>query len=134
MKKNFSVLGIVVGGLFVLLGILSIFGAFGGDTSSPVRAPYGYDSGYAEFGADYYTYSSNNAAEAASAARTAAYNAQAIAEFLTLFCGLASILLGLMVICGFGIVLSTSAKTTIDTKSDHSTDLDTLVETSAENI
>lgn len=142
MKKKLSILGIVIGVLFVLVGILSIFGALGDDASYPSSAPYDYDSGYAEFGGDYYTYSSNNAAEAASAARTAARNVKVISEFLTLFCGLTSILFGLMVICGFGIVLSAPAQIAVNTNSDYSANVsapveapvEILAETPAENI
>ena len=110
MKKTLSIIGIMVGFLFVLVGILSAGGALGGDTSNPTSAPYSYDSGYATFGADYYTYSVNNTAEAAAAARAAAYNTVDIAEFLCLAFGLASILFGFVVMCGFGIVLSTCAQ------------------------
>ena len=106
-KKVLSVVGMIVGFVFIIVGILSMAGALGGEISYPGSAPYSYDSGYAQFGADYYSYSVNNSAEAASAARAAAYNLGDIAEFLAAFFGIASILFGLMVMCGFGIVLST---------------------------
>ena len=106
-KKVLSIVGMVVGLAFIVVGILSMTGALGGDTTIPNSAPYYYDSGYAQFGADYYSYSVNNAAEAASAARTTAYNLDDIAQFLLVFLGITSILFGLMVMCGFGIVLST---------------------------
>lgn len=115
MKKKFSIGGMVVGLLIVLFGILTVSGAFGtgigtgggtGD-SSP------YDSGYAKFGGDYYTYSVNNSAEAASAARAAASNARAAAsnasnilDFLCLALGTFMIGTGLAVFCGFGVVFS----------------------------
>ena len=110
MKKIFSIIGIIVGFAFVVVGILSMAGALGGDTSYPGSAPALYDSGYATFGADYYTYSVNNSAEAASAARAAAYNIGDVASYLTMFCGIASMLFGVMVICAFGIVLSFDKK------------------------
>ena len=110
MKKTLSLIGIIVGFLFVLVGILSAAGALGGDVSYPKSAPYSYDSGFATFGADYYTYSVNNTAEAANAASAAAYNIIDIAEFLYLAFGFASILFGLVVMCGFGIVFSSCAK------------------------
>ena len=69
-----------------------------------------YDSGYASFGADYYTYSVNNTAEAASATRTVAANLVHIADFLMVFPGISSILFGMAVICGFGIVLASCPK------------------------
>ena len=110
MKKFLSIVGLFVGLAFIVVGILTMSGTFGGWTSSPGSAPYYYDSGYASFGADYYTYSVNNSAEAASAARTAAYNLDHIAEFFLNFFGITSILFGLMVISGFGIVLSSCTK------------------------
>ncbi|MBE6667417.1 MAG: hypothetical protein E7607_03800 [Ruminococcaceae bacterium] len=110
MKKTLSVVGLIIGISFVVVGILSVSGALGGKTSSPSSAPYSYDSGYATFGADYYNYSVNNSAEAASAARTAAYNIGHVSHFLLTFFGLSSILFGLMVMCGFGIVLSSCTK------------------------
>ncbi len=110
MKKTLSVVGLIIGLAFVVVGILSVSGVLGGDTSYPSSAPYTYDSGYASFGADYYTYSVNNSAEAASAARTAAYNIGNVSDFLLTFFGLSSILFGLMVMCGFGIVLSSCTK------------------------
>ena len=110
MKKTLSVVGLIIGLAFVVVGILSVSRALGGDASYPSSAPYMYDSGYASFGADYYTYSVNNSAEAASAARTAAYNIVCVSDFLLTFFGLSSMLFGLMVMCGFGIVLSSCAK------------------------
>ena len=102
-KKILSLLGIIIGFAFVLIGILSFSGALGGNTSYPGSAPYSYDSGYASFGADYYTYSVNNTAETASAARTTAGNLNDIANFLKIFCGLFSICFGLLIVCCFGI-------------------------------
>ncbi len=95
VKKTLSVIGLIIGLAFVIVGILSVSGGLDGSSYYSMSASYEYDSGYASFGADYYTYSVNNTAEIAYAART-------IANFL----GLSSILFGLMVMCGFGIVLS----------------------------
>jgi hypothetical protein len=47
MKKMLSVIGLIIGLAFVVVGILSVSGALGGSTSSPSSAPYAYDSGYA---------------------------------------------------------------------------------------
>ncbi len=106
-KKVFSVMGMIVSLALVLCGILSMCGNLGGDTSYPGSAPYSYDSGYATFGGDYYTYSVNNTAETADAARTTAYNLDDIAGFLKTVCGLFMIGSGLIAFCAFGIVLST---------------------------
>lgn len=118
MKRTLSIVGIITGIAFIVVGALSILGVLGGSISYPGSAPYYYDSGYASFGADYYTYSVNNTAEAASAARAAAYNAGDIAVFLTWFCGLVSVLVGLTVICGFGIVLSSCSETVAPISED----------------
>ncbi|MBR2152449.1 MAG: hypothetical protein IJ944_04095 [Clostridia bacterium] len=110
MKKKLSIFGIIIGIAFIIVGFISMSGGFGGITSYASGAPYSYDSGFASFGADYYTYSVNNAAEAAQGARIAAGNIGDVADFLLAFFGVSSILFGLMVICGFGIVLSTCPK------------------------
>ena len=102
-KKILSVVGMIVGLVFVLVGILSLSGALDGETSNPSSAPYSYDAGYAVFGADYYTYTVNNSAEAASAARTAAGNLDDIADFLKNFCGWFSMCFGVVIFCCFGI-------------------------------
>ena len=102
-KKTLSLVGMIIGCVFVLIGILSLSGALGGNTSYPSSAPYSYDSGYASFGGDYYTYSVNNTAETARAAITTAANLDDIAEFLKIFCGLFSLCFGAAVICCFGI-------------------------------
>lgn len=110
--KKLAVVGMIVGLLFVFVGILTVAGAFGEDTNRASSASYGYSSGYAKFGADYYTYVVNNAAEAASAARTAANNLDKIAGFLKTFCGVSSILIGLVIMCSFGIVWLSGDKET----------------------
>ena len=99
MKKILSVMGLIIGLAFVIVGILSISGGLDGSDYYSMDPSFEYDSGYATFGADYYTYSVNNTAAIAYAART-------IATFL----GLSSVLFGLMVMCGFGIVLSSCSK------------------------
>lgn len=103
-KKVFATLGMVLGLVIALCGILTIAGGMGGDTSYPSGAPYSYESGYASFGADFYTYVSNNSAEAASAARTTASNLGDIAELLKNVCGVFLIGFGLMGFCLFGTI------------------------------
>ena len=103
-KQFFTIMGMVMGLLMTLCGILTITGAMGGDTSYPSSAPYSYDSGYASFGADFYTYVSNNSAEAASAARTTASNLEDIADLLKNVCGAFLIGFGVMGFCFFGII------------------------------
>ena len=103
-KKTYATLGMILGLIMALSGILTITGAMGGDTSYPSSAPYSYESGYASFGADFYTYVSNNSAEAASAARTTASNLEDIAELLKNVCGAFLIGFGLMGFCFFGTI------------------------------
>ena len=117
-KKTLSLVGMIIGCVFVLVGILSFSGALGGNTSHPSSAPYSYDSGYASFGGDYYTYSVNNAAETASAARKTAANLDDIAEFLKIFCGLFSICFGAVVICCFGICYAGLRKSDINVTTE----------------
>ena len=73
-KRTISIIGIAISALLVLFGILAMSGALGGSTYYADSAPYSYDSGFATFGGDYYTYSVNNSAEAAAGARAAASN------------------------------------------------------------
>lgn len=115
MRKKYLLLaGFAIGFAFVIVGILSLAGALGGDAHDASSAPSYYDSGYGKFGADYYTYSVNNSAAAASAARTTAGNVAEIAKFLTTFCGLSSILIGLLVMCGFALALHSGVKETAE--------------------
>jgi len=104
MKKKLSIVGMIFGVALVFVGILTLSGALGGDPSYPSFATPPYDSGYALFSSDYSTYSVNNSAEAASAARAAAYTIAHVAEFLTTFLGIMSTLLGLAVGGFSGIV------------------------------
>lgn len=103
-KKVFATLGMIFGLVIALCGILTITGEMGGDTSYPSSAPYSYESGYASFGADFYTYVSNNSAEAASAARTTASNLEDIAELLKNVFGIFLIGFGMMGFCFFGAI------------------------------
>ena len=105
-KKSYSVFGMIIGILIAILGVLVISGSLGGDTSYASSAPYSYDSGYATFGAEFYTFVSNNAGEAASASRTAANNLDDIAELLKNALGIFLIGFGLMGFCFFGISFS----------------------------
>lgn len=104
MKKYFSIAGMLSGAIVVVLGIMMLCGVFESPVSTGEVSPY--DSGYASFGADYYTYSVNNTAEAASAARAAAGNLCDILCLLQICFGLLFIVSGAVIICGFGIAFS----------------------------
>ena len=103
-KKTLALIGMIVAAVMFLCGLLVMVGAFGGDTTSASGAGYLYDSGYATFGADFYNYVTNNAAEAASASRTAAGNLDDIATLLKNVCGVFLMGIGAMAACGFGMV------------------------------
>ncbi len=102
MKKTFFIMGMAVSLVIVLLGLLVVTGAFGGSPSSASSAPYSYSSGYASFGGDAYTYMSNNAQEAASAARTVANNQRYIFDIIQTASGILLMALGLLGFCHFG--------------------------------
>lgn len=108
MKKKFSVIGMAVGMLLAFLGILTVSGVFGNGNYSAGVSPY--DSGYAKFGGDYYTYSVNNSAETASAAKAAANNLREISDILKNGIGFSMMAMGLFAFCGFGIVFSGCVK------------------------
>jgi hypothetical protein len=103
-KKTISLVAMIVSAVVFFFGFLVMVGAIGGDTGLASGAPYSYDSGYAEFGADFYTYVSNNAGEAATAARTVASNLHEIASLLKGTLGIFLMGFGLMNLCRFALV------------------------------
>ncbi len=105
MKKRYAIAGMAVGIVIALLGVLLLTGAITDSPVSASSAPYSYDSGYASFGADFYTYVSNNAAEAASAGRTAASNLIRVFDMIQTAAGIFLIGFGLMGTCFFGMQL-----------------------------
>ena len=102
-RKGYSITGMIGGALVILVGILVMAGVPGGETHVASDAPYSYDSGYAKFGADFYTFVTNNAEEAASASRTAANNLNEIASLLKIAIGSFLTGFGLFMLCFFGI-------------------------------
>ena len=102
-KKTYALIGMIVSLAIVLCGILTISGTLGGDAHYASGASYLYDSGYASFGADFYTYVSNNAAEAADAASTVASNVRSVAELQKNVFGIFLMGFGLMGFCFFGM-------------------------------
>lgn len=114
-KKTISLVAMIVSVLVAFFGFLTLVGAMGGDTdiasASFDSGSFLYDNGYAEFGADFYTYVSNNAAaaadaaeSAASAARTVASNLNDIATLLKSFCGIFLMGFGLVNLCRFAMI------------------------------
>lgn len=105
-KKSYAIIGIIIGAVLVLMGVLTMSGTFGGAADTASSASYLYDSGYASFGADFYTYVTNNAQEAASAGRTTARNLYEIAKLLKTVLGIMLIGFGLFSECLFGMKLA----------------------------
>lgn len=108
-KFYFSLIGMISGFLLIVFGALAIFGVLG-DAHYYTDSPYRYDHGYTSFGADFYTYVSNNAAYAAEAASAAVSNVRATANILKNTIGISMICFGLFGICGFGTILSGCVK------------------------
>lgn len=129
MKKNLSLMGMIVGIAIAIFGILAISGNLG-SADSYADASYIYDMGYAEFGADYYTYSVNNTAWAAHAAAAAAANQHDITDLLKNCLGLFMIGFGLLSFCGFAIVFVDCPKTS---QSTTATEEDLDIEDCKEN-
>ena len=102
MKKILSLTAMVVSVIIAFCGILTLCGAFGNADSYGGSSPY--DSGYASFGADYYTYSVNNAAEMVSEANAINNNLRDISDILNAGFGLFMLALGILSFCGFGII------------------------------
>lgn len=104
MKKGFKRLGMLVSVAVVIVGICVLCGAIYGNPSYSTDAPTGYDSGYAIFGADFYSYVCNNSAEAASAARAAANNVIDVVDSVNNIGGIILIAMGLFGFCFFGMM------------------------------
>ncbi len=105
MKKPFCVLGIVISLAIALLGVLLLLGVFTDTPSGASGASYRFDSGYASFGGDFYSYVNNNAAEAASAAKTIAGNQRDIFVLIRTASGIFITGFGLLGLCLFGAFL-----------------------------
>lgn len=118
MKKGFVLAGMVCGALAIVIGICIMFGIFGGNPDYFVGVGSRYDKGYASFGADAYTYISNNAAWAASAAEVAACNAQELVELArNVGGGCLFIVIGAFMVCFFGMRYSEIRKISAEQKN-----------------
>ena len=100
-KKVFATIGMVVCVLFVIMGFVTM----GQDNECSTASRSGmYDSGLTTFGADFYTYSNNNTAEAASAARITANNIYDLYDLVADVFGWLFVFAGLIGFCHFGVV------------------------------
>ncbi len=113
MRKAFSIIGMVVGGVVAVLGILLATGVIGGETTTANSAGYLYPSGFAKFGADFYNYVSNNAYEAAIGSRVAANNLDEIFEMLKLVLGIFLTGFGAGMLCLFAGRVGEPSKVTV---------------------
>lgn len=104
-KKLCPIFGILLGIAIAISGVLVLSGELGGDSYSAHSASPKYDSGYATFGADFYNYVSNNAAEAGNGAQVAANNLREQNDLLKNVLGLSLLWAGLLSICYFGMHL-----------------------------
>ena len=102
-KKLFATIGMIVCVLFIIIG----FVVMGQDNECSIASRSGmYDSGLSTFGADFYTYSNNNTAEAASAARITANNLYHLYDLLADVSGWLFVFAGLIGFCYFGVVFA----------------------------
>ena len=108
MKKVLSWIGILTGITLIITGIVVASGGTGNGLSYGQSSPY--DSGFASFGGDYYTYSVNNIAEATSAASAAASNTADVYRLVEFCLGMFMMFFGIITSCGFGIVLASFKK------------------------
>jgi hypothetical protein len=133
-KKTLSLAAMIISVLIALSGFLIITGAFGGNTSH-ANSSYLYDSGLTKFGADFYTYVNNNAAEAAMAARTVASNLDSIADVIKSACGIFLIGFGLLSLCCFTMVwISENKPAEVVAQPTESVQNNVVFEETTENI
>lgn len=109
-RKTFAKIGMVFCAIIAIMGALILCGAMGGNTQDSYST-YGYTSGKASFGADFYTYVNNNAYRAASAAEVTADNLNEIGMLLRWSLGILVLGIGAIGACGFGIICCGCDKT-----------------------
>lgn len=127
-KKVFATIGMVVCVLFVVMGFVTM----GQDNECSIASRSGmYDSGLTSFGADFYTYSNNNTAEAASAARITANNIYDLYDLLADVFGWLFVFAGLIGFCHFGVVragCNCSTPSTVPVVPEESSTMDSVEE------
>ena len=105
MKKKtiFAFAGIAAGIIMIICGLTVLGGDLGVSEMSYGRTATTMNSGFASFGADFYTYVTNNAAEAANASRAAAANLVTVAKLIKMVSGIALLCFGMISVCHFGM-------------------------------
>ena len=96
-KKNFALIGMCVGVLVVIFGIIALAGV---DYSRDLGGHY-YDTGFASFGGDFYSYVNNNTAQAVHAITN---QSELINKAIGKVGGLILLSMGLLAICRFGVM------------------------------
>ena len=104
MRKFFAIVGMLFCAAVIWFGVRFVNGEAATAPASASSAPSYYDSGYTKFGADFYTYVSNNAAEASAAIRQATTNQVRLFRLMTKFFGYVLMTLGGIGFCLFGIL------------------------------
>lgn len=103
-KRIYATIGMVISAVIIFMGLLAMTGALGGEPHYADSASYLYDTGYASFGGDFYTYVNNNAAEAADAAYAVAANIREVSSLLKSVCGVFLMGFGAFGLCHFGMI------------------------------
>ena len=102
-KKKSPLIGLIISCVIIILGIVIMATSLG--VSHHGSYSYSSESGTASFGADFYTYVNNNAAEAAKACRTAANNLDSLITLVSLISGIFLIAAGAVAACCFSMHL-----------------------------
>lgn len=104
IRPIMAILGIILGIAMIVCGILSYNDAIL-DTSVYSGENSPYSSGFASFGADYYTYSVNNTAETASAVKAVSHTIGDLQNLIRDCFSIFMIFFGLLVILAFSFIL-----------------------------
>lgn len=108
MNKTACKIGMILGIVIIIAGFITMFtnvDIFSGETAGSR-----YDSGYTAFGADFYTYVNNNAAEAAKNVRAVGNSMEKAANIFTNTMGWALVLFGAFDVCLFWAFLGNDEK------------------------
>lgn len=115
-KKCFTFGGMIVSAVVFLVGIVILFTGLGVNTYS-VSAQYGYDQGYATFGADFYNYVANNTAHGAEGSTATAANLSELIYFVKNISGILFMAIGALSFCFFGLYFGKNDQSKVDLKA-----------------
>ncbi len=105
-RSIYTLLGQIVGIILFIFALLILFKVIRlGFSNYPKNSlGYRYDSGPAQFGADFYNYVNNNAAQAAEASRSAARNGYYLIDLVNKVSGIFLTGFGATIFCLFGAI------------------------------